>query len=261
MKKHIFFLIVSSLSFSPLAKSEPEKVTKYIIEVQEERRDTRWTLTEWLRIKERMKMMDLWLAMMNDPAKSKFRPEFSASYYSFRGTLENTVEDSITASTGTSGRAELWLTNLISGTIGIRTLNIDLGVEGFGRKMVSLGDTRTSYAGSLRLFGKNIQDSSLTLKYGVYQSNYDDQPEIARGRVLGGSLQLYILRSLGAEGTYYGFVEKDKPVSTKNMGGTYYEYFGFIEVSLLRLMVGAYQESWLDLTSEKGTLAGVKLQF
>ncbi len=245
--------------------SEPAKVTKYIIEVQEERRDTRWTLTEWLRIKERMKMMDLWLALVNDPAKSTFRPEFSASYTSFKGSI--TDPDGVeSAVNGNSGRGALWLTNLISGTLGIRTINIDLGVEGFGRKMTSTNSSRTSYTGNLRIFGKHVQDTSLVLKYGMYQASVQRNllTESEHGRVVGGALQLYILSSLGAESNFEAYGKKAAPTSASSTDGRYIEYAGFLEVSVIRLLIGKYQEVWSEDgidTTESGSFAGVKLQF
>ncbi len=51
-----FFLIIS---FSLVKAVQAETyVTTYVTKVQEQRKSTRWTLTEWLRIKERMKLMD-----------------------------------------------------------------------------------------------------------------------------------------------------------------------------------------------------------
>ena len=54
-------------------------VTTYVVRTQEEREQTRWTLTEWLRIKERTKLMDVWLTMFSDPNKDKFRPALQCS--------------------------------------------------------------------------------------------------------------------------------------------------------------------------------------
>src|SRR5258707_569097 len=52
-------------------------VTTYVTKTQDERQSTRFNLTEWLRIKERMKMMDVWLSMFSDPKKDKFAPELN----------------------------------------------------------------------------------------------------------------------------------------------------------------------------------------
>ena len=62
-------LVIGLLSYSDTASGDHTVVTTYVTKVQEKRRSTRWTLTEWLRIKERMRMMDVWLAMFSSPKK------------------------------------------------------------------------------------------------------------------------------------------------------------------------------------------------
>jgi hypothetical protein len=79
--------VISAMLVSQSIKAETV-VTTYVTKVQEERQTTRWTLTEWLRIKERMQMMDLWLAMFSDPKKDRFRPELVVSYSVTKGTVE-----------------------------------------------------------------------------------------------------------------------------------------------------------------------------
>ena len=65
----IIMLLVSSSK----AIADQVVVVKVIENRQEKRKSTRWTLTEWLKIKERMKMMDVWLAMFS-PKKPEFTP-------------------------------------------------------------------------------------------------------------------------------------------------------------------------------------------
>lgn len=282
-------------TFAATARAETV-VTTYVTKVQEERETTRWTLTEWLRIKERMKMMDVWLAMFSDPKKDQFRPELNLSYGITRGDLSMTDgagASEKSATSGTQGRAQLWLTNLVSSTIGIRTLNIDLGGEAFQRASAGLpplavapgatavvsGDERdlkhTYYTGNLRIFGKNIQDSSLILKYGRYQSenrapSWVDpaQDSKVNGMVAGAELQLYMFKWLGFEGNYLQYGDAQRLAGSDELSGGYYDYTGFVEISLLRLMVGRYHEEWsfgnggnkTDL-AEDGLLGGMKLQF
>jgi hypothetical protein len=273
-------------------------VTTYVTKVQEERETTRWTLTEWLRIKERMRMMDVWLAMFSDPKRDQFRPELNLTYGLTRGAVSLTEESGAASTTdassvtGTQGRAQVWLTNLISGTVGIRMLNIDLGGEvyqrasgGFTSAIAATGtdavadDSRalehTYYTGNLRLFGKNIQDSSLVLKYGEYQSEnrIPQWVDVAteserRGKVGGAELQVYFLKWLGAEGNYLAYGDAKDFKGSDEIKGAYYDYSGFIEISLLRLMIGRYQEEWsfasLDgakQVTEQGVTAGAKLSF
>ncbi|RYZ77258.1 MAG: hypothetical protein EOP04_31220, partial [Proteobacteria bacterium] len=130
--------LVFGLLFSqPLAHAQTKRIITYIDDVQEERKSTRWTLTEWLRIKERMKMMDVWLAMFSKP-QEKFAPEISFGYA--KGVGEAELSPSLALGTPEShdlktmqteeARFQFWFTNLVSGTTGLRTLNIDIGLEG-----------------------------------------------------------------------------------------------------------------------------------
>jgi hypothetical protein len=300
-------LLLTALFPTQAARADTQ-VTTYVIKTQDEREQTRWTLTEWLRIKERMKMMDVWLAMFSDPKKDVFQPELMLGYDITRSHFHysgaSATEDGTLS--GSAGKAQIWLTNLISSTVGIRTLNVDLGIEGerrttdpFASTSSTLapqaavagtaavtGPTQTSsavtarklestyYTGDLRIFGKNIQDSSIVLKYGEYTSTDSILDEAAgdttsqSGNVAGAELQLYILRFLGAEGNYLKFGNSAGVKGSASQSGEYYDYMGFVEVSLLRLTAGVYGEDWTVVrngqsfkTQEKGSLAGVKLQF
>lgn len=287
--------------FSQVALGDQVSVTTYVTKVQEERQSTRWTLTEWLRIKERMKLMDVWLAMFSDPKKDRFRPEFNLAWLVTRSSMERRTGDSLSLSEGTAsghtGRAQFWATNLVSSTLGIRTVNIDFGIEGgqhdsgvmVDKLALTPSDTRspvsaktTWYTGNLRLFGKNIQDSSLVIKYGMMQTTNSLQlpsdefattnsqrsdATLSSGTMAGAELQLYLFKWLGVEGTYHAYSPIHVAYSDHTLEGQYGEALGFIEISVLRLMVGRYEEQWdakwdtVETRSrEWGYLAGLKVQ-
>jgi hypothetical protein len=264
-------------------------VTTYVTTVQDERESTRWTLTKWLEIKERMKMMDLWLALFSDPKKDKFEPELMLSYGITRGTMGVTDQTGKQTAdlAGNSGHAQLWLTNLVSSTIGIRMLNIDLGAEGYQHEtgafapaavdasgsVADAGATRSVrtryYTGDVRIFGKNVQDSSIVFKYGRYDTKNTIAAVERHGVAAGAELQLYFFRWLGAEGNYmvYGDSHGYKG-SDATQHGSYYDYQGYIEISLLRFSAGPYREDWTTatpagdvLSTEKGYVGNVKLSF
>lgn len=266
-------------------------VTTYVTKVQEERKSTRFTLTEWLRIKERMKLMDVWLAMFSDPKKSAFQPELNLVFFKSKGKLEytaiNSTEDDSGDISGTQAKVQLYLTNLFSGSTGLRLLNIDFGVEGgllqtddyqsdSDVKSQATGKLRrTHYTGNFRLFGKNIQDSALIFKVGQYQVRNSfakldgtNDRTLRRGLALGGELQLYLFRWLGLEGNYLHYQPSSDDATGWSTHGSYYDYMAFIEVSLVRLMFGVYSNEWAfendrleSSTKESGLLGGLKLQF
>ena len=266
-------------------------VTTYVTTVQDEREQTRWTLTEWLKIKERMKMMDVWLALFSDPKKDQFQPELMLSYGMTRGTMTVDVagRTQTDALAGNVGRAQLWLTNLVSSTIGIRMLNIDLGLEGYQRLTGTFqpaavagsvtepeGDAHAlrtrSYTGALRLFGKNVQDSSIVFKYGRYDTHNALAGLTKSGAAAGAEMQLYLFKWLGVEGNYMAYGDaKTARGADATQRGAYYDYQAYIEVSLLRLSGGPYREQWTSVgadpavpalkTDETGYVANVKLSF
>lgn len=293
-------LVWFCMMHSTVAFADQVTVTTYVTRVQEERQSTRWTLTEWLRIKERMKLMDVWMAMFSDPGKDHFQPELNASYLITRSAMERRASDSSSLTEGSgaghTARAQFWLTNLVSSTLGIRSLNIDFGVEGGQHDSGALADplgavsvegrapraTSTWYSANFRLFGKSIQDTSLIVKYGLLQtsntlqipadnaattSNQRSDSGLATGAMAGAELQIYITHWLGAEGTYHHYMPHQVAFSDHSLTGDYVDGLGFIEISILRLMAGRYEERWYAKwdnvevkTREWGYIAGVKVQ-
>lgn len=291
-------LILSYSLASEACMAEPASVTTYVARVQEERQTTRWTLTEWLRIKERMKMMDLWMAMFSNPDKDRFRPELNVTWMQTRSRMTRNVVGSEGSDEGTAaghtGRAQFWMTNLLSSSLGVRMLNVDFGIEagqhdsgGMKRAVdqIAMQSPRVSsswYSVNFRLFGKSIQDSTLVFKYGMLQTSNslkstDDlnsqeamtRNNFASGTMAGAEMQLYLINWLGAEGTYHRYMPTQVVTNDHTLQGTYGEALGFIEISVLRLMAGRYEERWTtdwlqegtsSQTREWGYIAGIKLQ-
>lgn len=280
----IFFMLII---FTVNSFAAP--VVVYVRDVQEERRSTRWTLTEWLRIKERMRMMDVWLAMFSSPKKDKFRPELNLVYGKTRGvyTIYNSNGGIAGDNSGTQLKGQIWLTNIVTATTRLRTVNIDFGIEGYQYSTMDIEDKvminnsftssgrtpRSSYwSADLRLFGKHIQDSSLIIKYGKYETKDHllvANPSLSpHGVMAGAELSLYLFRWLGMEGNYISYGDTSSPQSSK-VDGDYYDYMAFIEISLLRIMFGVYREEWeleesggsTNKLLDVGTYTGVKLQF
>lgn len=275
------------LLYSSLVNGETV-VTTYITKVQEERQDTRWTLTQWLLIKERMRLMDVWLAMFSEPKTAKFRPEISLAYYKNQTAFSHLP---LQAYQGSTTRGQLWLTNLVSSTVGVRTLNIDLGgefqreehtvrgslVSGLdqsGTALISPGSSRLqSFMGNLRLFGKHVQDSSLILKYGEFRYQGFDptarqgvESIVEKGPQYGGELTLYMSNWFGIEGNYSVLGQEPSRSVIGSLGGDYAEALVFIEISVLRLVGGSSLRSWshqkaeaVETTKQAGVLGGLKL--
>lgn len=255
------FLLLGFVWSSSVLATETTTVTTFIKTTQEERQSTRWTLTEWLRIKERMKMMDVWLAMVSEPKKDQFHPELELMHSVTQGNFNGNDVGSTATSSGRRSRAQLWLTNLISSTLGVRTLNIDFGGEYFrvDDKLSLQGGlpgydlSLAAYGAAFRIFGKNIQDSSIVFKFGEYQHQGKSAAaaELSSGsdfkllgKYAGAELQLYVLSWLGLQANGYGFQSKQHADRTHS--GGYVDYGAFVEVSIIRITGGAMEQRWKD---------------
>lgn len=278
MKRPLKFFVLAAFGFQGNVSFAETTVTTYVTRTVEEKKSTRFTLDEWLKTKERMRLMDVWLAMVTDANKAKFRPELSFEYQNLHGT--HTVERSDQSSSAQAFGTKIWLTNLVSGTTGVRTLNIDLGGEFRHKEGISKNNSshvsskKIQYAtGSLRLIGKSSQDSSLTLKYGRFSAENplltsSPQSETKRvGPVAGADLQLYITHFLGAEGTYTRFGTGSSLKQDLPFEGWESCYSGFVEISVLRLGFGMFDEKFshrsesgiTDVSREQGYVASLKL--
>lgn len=283
-------------------------VTTYVESTQDERNSTRWTLTEWLRIKERTRLMDVWLAMFSKPKQKVFAPELNVSILATKSVMQRKVDAAITddgVGEGKSVKAQVWLTNLVSSHVGFRMLNIDLGFEAgvhdsgvlvqkaVPEAAVALVDAvaadpaqtpsaRTNwYTFNARLFGKHTQDTSLVLKYGLMQtknslhlssaaagtdSSNNAGSETASGSAAGAELQLYLTRNLGLEGGAHQYRATSVAFADHTLKGTYGEGLAFIEIGILRVQGGVYEERWSGKwsdfrtsTIERGYLGGLKI--
>ena len=240
----------------PALKSRADVVT-YVVKVQEERASTRFTLTEWLKIKERMRMMDLWMALFAEPKKPTFAPELLLSYSGVNASLRDDSLASPLDATGKVVRGQFWFTNLVSATTGLRTLNIDLGLEGAYADLspdktantASTGLTQSKGASTqkfvhtladFRIFGKNIQDSSLVLKAGKYETDLSfDNKTKQQGLAAGGEMTLYFLNFLGGSVSHMAYGDA-KRLSGSDVHGYQADYVLFTELTSLRVGYGKF---------------------
>lgn len=265
-------------------KLSAQTVVTTVFQTQEERKSTRFTLTEWLRIKERMKLMDVWLAMFSSPEKDKFRIELNLSHAKTKADLFAEGGTELGQVEGVRSKAQIFLTNLITSTIGIRSLNIDLGIEGLRSKTTEqqLANSAESQdflpsheylAANFRVFGKNIQDSSLVLKAGRYTTltGLTDQNEAEvnfSSSMRGGELQLYVTSVLGLEANYVQFeLPQIAELGPTHSDDYYHDYQAFLEIAIFRFFGGKYQQQTTMLDggalvplTEKGYFAGLKIQ-
>lgn len=261
-------------------------VTTYVTHTQEERRSTRFTLTEWLNIKERMKLMDVWLAMFAGEKDKIFVPEINLSTTMFRSKYEllDKTNSNISPNEveGIAYSGEIFLTNILRASTGLRLLNIDFGLGAYMKSSKDfaylpqteskVADDLSAYSVCFRLFGKSVQDSSLVFRAGQYQKGAgifaEGSEATFKGMLLGGEFQGYLVHWLGADIDYTRFGNAKIITANQVVNGHSLKYSGFIEVSLFRIFAGAYSDEWIfhslqkqKSLKENGLFGGLKVFF
>lgn len=288
-----WLIIVAIFAFSLIFGSRRSLgdtvIVKVIEQRQEQRKSTRWTLTEWLRIKERMKMMDVWLAMFS-PKEPEFTPELNLYGRKRLASMEiSTSQESPFAYEGEEKGFSVWLTNLVSSSTGIRTLNIDIGFEGGNYTADKVtGEAASPVTGSdekfkisttsagvnLRILGSHSQDNSLVLGVGRETSSGDFSRSTSGdflytdygGQYQKALMKLYLAGFLGIEGEYRSteVTVSSNVDAVQKFDKTTTRYGAFIEISLLRFEYFVVEEtkkfSDFDDVTTKGQAFGLMLQ-
>ncbi|MEZ4873854.1 MAG: hypothetical protein R2827_16760 [Bdellovibrionales bacterium] len=148
MSKLLFpiWLLVLFFTISELAQAQ-EGVYEVVVKKQEKKERTRWTLTDWLAQKERIRMMDYWLAM--NTSDNPF--EFSIGMDTGDLTLET---DDGTTVVDTSERASQYHLSAFATIVGISGRLVDNSDDYDGSEL----------AFNLRLLGSSQQNTNLTFR-------------------------------------------------------------------------------------------------
>lgn len=227
---------LTSLSFLSLLiprQSRAEQVYRFIIQKQEDKEKYRWNLTDWINTRDRIRLMDLWLAL-HSPAPYEF---FLGTTYQINQThaFQNYY-------------------NVIDGTFA--AFVTIFGLEGSYEKNF---DTRWTGSFDLRVFGYHDQSTNITLQGGLrYRSS--DQYEI-RNAFAGVRMTIYLAKAFGIEGLFRRYFDST-PTTLPDVGqaGNRYQAGAFLEYNFLRLY-GAYFIESEPPNELKGTILGLKFYF
>jgi hypothetical protein len=219
MRKFIPLLIMMSVLIStPNAKAD-ESYT-FIIKKQEEKKKTRWSLSEWLDTRDRMRMMDLWLAL-HSPSPYEFflGGDYQFSKYTNAGTYAN-------------WRIFLAAYASIFGLQVIREFepNRIIGLFHF------------------RFFGIHNQNTNITLNLGVRAEN---EPVSFKSALAGLEMTIYIAKFFGIKGLYHHYFDSTGNDTGSTLGGSRIEGGGFIDFNFVRVFGLYFSES---LSSSNTTL-------
>ncbi len=200
---------------------------------------TQWTLVDWMAQKNKMALLDQWLAF------NRSANWFELNLGTERGRLKlkNTDNSSVTTTINQdSERYQMDLYLSIFNLYGEYEKTSDEVKEG------------ENYGGALglRLFGTSSQTTSLVARYG-YQKRRDltaqEEWETQYGE---GHLQLYLIKAFGLQGQYRHYFPKKSNLGTEMSG--YRATAGlFMEIVIFRIYANAFQEP-LTYTAADGTV-------
>lgn len=211
----------------------------------------RWSLTEWLEMKNRNRMMDMWLSVSSP---SPFEFSFLGSYNSY----ETKVGDSALSNSFTS----------YSGEFSAYAQLIGLTAEYENNTQENYNDL--SGLLNIRLLGNSIQNTSFTIAYGQRAREFSgSMPGRLSQQFADGSLQIYLTKYFGIDGKYRHFM----PGSSDELGhveGSIIQTGLYLDFKAVRIFGAWYNENQKTklpaapsetVTDRTGVKSGIKIFF
>lgn len=214
----------------------------------------RWSLSEWLEMKNRNRMMDMWLSM-NSPSPFEFM--IGGAYNSYKTKVQ------VPGSAETEGSNNSW-----SGELSAYAQFVGITGEYENNTQENYSDLAGML--NIRLLGNSIQNTAFTISYGQRTREYGDSTQGRLTQQFGQvSLQVYMTKYFGIDGKYRYFL----PTSTDELGdvsGNITEAGLFIDFKALRIFGAWYKESQKTkipaatddtITDRSGIRSGIKIFF
>ena len=218
------------------------------------REKSRWSLTDWLAMKERNRMMDMWL---NVNAPSPYEFMLGGSYISGKseitqGTGLGPSENSISYSGEAAAYAQL------------------VGLSGEYENNPDEDFASSAGLFNLRVLGDSIQNTSLTLSYGLRTKEISGTTSTRLSQQFAqAGLQLYLTKFFGFDGKYRHYLKSDND-QLGDVNGSLTEAGVFIDFKALRIFGTWYKEDIKTkipaatedtITERSGIKTGIKLFF
>lgn len=230
-----FFAAVSVLCVEARADDIYDVV---ITKRQEQKKLSKWSLSEWLETKNRMRLMDMWLAI-HTPTPYEFYLGGNYQFASKGGDPYNGGQFHIAAFATIFG--------------------LEFQVEQSAAKIMNA-------LFNMRLFGHHNQTTNITL-HGGYRLRGDLREH--RSPVAGVTVTLYFTKFFGLDGMYRYIFNSSANSFGNRIYAQRYEAGGFIDFSFVRVYGAYFHEQELASIDRyqglfpirKGGLAGVRLFF
>lgn len=234
MKKLILILALFTVLSGPIVKAD--EVYTFVVKKQEEKQKSRWTLSEWLATRDKMRLMDLWLAL-HSPSPYEF---FISGGYWYIGSGKQS--NSIRLSAGAYAS--------------IFGLEVQKSYSSFSELL---------YIFHLRIFGYHAQATNITLQGGIRSS---EKPNISRNAMGGIAMSVYLSRYFGLDGVYRHHFGSVPSSTVYQVYGNFFEGGPFIDFKFLRVFGNYfYRPEFIDGPSgnykqtSSGANIGLKLFF
>lgn len=219
-------LLFSSICSGP---ARADEVYNIVIKKQEEKAKGRWSLADWLDTRDRMRMMDLWLAL-HSPSPFEFYLGGAARYNWSQGQW------------GGHGYVAAYAS-----------------IFGLQFQYENWGSERLSGSFHLRVFGLHNQATNLTPEVGFQQESAGGTS--FRSPYLGVGLTLYFAKFFGIDGSYRHFFSSTPTAQGTAQFSDRFEGSLFLEFRILRIYGSyTYEPTWNGtvFTPLQGMSAGAR---
>jgi len=199
----------------------------FVIKKQEEKKNTRWNLADWLVTRDRMRLQDLWL-QKHLPSPFEF---YLGGDYRF---VQSTKDE----------RDHRFVAAAYARRMGI-SIESESEPSRFGTYL------------HFRLLGAHNQSTNLTFHGGMRSQS---GPASFRSAAAGASLTLYFTNYFGGEATWRRYFAATPNSAGGDFSGTQTEANAFIDFSFLRVYGGILHQP-MDAGRERGFHLGARLFF
>ena len=203
----VFCLLISATRFLASTPAGADEFYTFVVKKQEEKKLSHWSLQEWLNTRDRMHLMDMWLAL-HSPSPYEFM--LSGAYQ--LGSLSS------------------------GGSYNATQFKLAAYASIFGLGLEREGGLDTRYAGlfHVRIFGYNYQNTHIRLEAGL--SNTNNGAGLGFQNALAGvGFAVYLSRYFGLDGLFRHAFDSTPNSTGIAFGGNRMEGGAFIDFSFLRV--------------------------
>jgi hypothetical protein len=226
-----FFLIWGLLMVTAPQLCRADDIYTIIVKKQETKEKNRWSLSDWLETRDRMRLQDLWLAL-HSPSPYEFYVGGNYQSNQISNANSTMVWEAFAAAYAS--------------------------IFGLEARYESNFEKRTFGIFDLRIFGFHDQATNITLQGGVRSS--DTGTYSYRNALVGVSVTLYLARHFGVDGLYRYYLPAAPNPSEVSISGYRYQGGAFLDFQFLRIY-GNYLNDVETTVSWSGFTLGTKIYF